>query len=245
MRTRRNDFVAGIYIGALVAAGGVALTLSLRESLTSAHDSRILMWSGLAVLTLAFGRLAVRLPFRQCRLSLSDVFLFASAVMFGPALATINAAVDGYASSASSSRSWYKRLFNTASMALSINLSSHLFASTSPSRGLPVPGPHSVLDYLVPLSLMVLAQYLLNTTFVATVVMLKEGVSFTAIWQDTTPWAGGAYLFGAVAVGTIMLLAETAGPAVFLSILPLPILLYFTCRSWLSGAVRHKGGLAH
>jgi len=245
MKTRRNDLVAGIYIGFLVTAGGLALALSLRETFTDEQGARILAWSGLAILTLALGRLAVRLPFRQCRLSLSDVFLFASAVLFGPALATINAAVDGYAASARAGGTWYKRLFNTASMALSINLSSHLFASTSPEHGLPVPGPHSVLDYLLPLALMALTQYVLNTTFVAVVLMLKEGVSFTAIWQDTTPWAGGAYLFGAVTLGVVMLLARETGPTAFLAILPMPVLLYFTCRSWFTGTVRHKGGLAH
>jgi hypothetical protein len=245
MAMRRNDFVAGVYIGSLVAAGGFALVLSLRETISDAHDSRILAWAGLAVLTIALGRLAVRLPFRQCRVSVSDVFLFASAVLFGPGPATINAALDGYAASARAGGTWYKRLFNTASMALSINLSSHLFASTSPAHGLQVPGPHSAIDYLLPLALMAVAQYALNTTFVAVVVMLKEGVSFTAVWQDTTPWAGGAYLFGAAALGAVLLLARAAGPIAFLALLPMPVLLYFTYRSWLAGVDRGKGGFTH
>ncbi|HEU5455252.1 MAG TPA: hypothetical protein VFU85_06160, partial [Nocardioides sp.] len=157
---RRNDLVAGIYIGALVALAALVTAVSMKDVLESHHDEKFLAWAGMAVLTLLLGRLAVRLPLRQFRISMSDIFLFATAAIFGPALATLNGALDGYAASAHARGAWYKRLFNTASMALSMNLSSWLFVKTSPANGLPV--LHSALDYMFPLVLMAGAQYLLN-----------------------------------------------------------------------------------
>ncbi len=231
-----------LYIGVVAAAGAAVLVASMSNLFALGFETSQLAWLGIAILTVLVGRLSVKLPLPTCRVSFSDAFIFLSVMVFGGDLATLTAALDGFASSSRDRGTWHKKVFNTAGMALSVNLSARVFARLLQRGGLWGPG-FSALDLMVPVAALAFTQYALNTALVSGVVALKEGQSLVAIWQDSSPWAGTAYLAGAVAAAIVFCVVRELGVASAFAILPFPGILYLTYRACLDRLVRTKGGL--
>src|SRR5258706_5410773 len=178
MDTRRDDDMKGnVFIGVVAAAGAAVLGQSVYHLVTGGFETKDLAWLGIALLTLMVGRLSVKLPLPHCRVSFSDAFIFLSVMVFGPELATLTAALDGFASSARGA--WHKRVFNTAGMALSVNVAARFFVLLAPRSGV-WESNLPITDLLLPVSVMALTQYVLNTALVGTVVALKEHQSLLA-----------------------------------------------------------------
>ena len=231
-----------LYIGAVAAVGAVVLAGSLRNIFVTGFGAQDLAWVGIAMLTVLVGRLSVKLPLPSCRVSFSDAFVFLSVMVFGVDYATMTAAIDGFASSSRMKGTWHKRLFNTAGMAISVNLSARLFTRLLPEGG--VWGARfSAEDLLVPVAAMAFAQYVLNTALVSGVVALKEHASLMVIWQDSSPWAGTAYLAGSMAAAIVFLVVRELGVVSAFAILPFPGILYLSYRACLDRLVRAKGGM--
>jgi hypothetical protein len=231
-----------LYIGAVAAVGAAVLAGSLRNILVTGFGAQDLAWLGIAMLTVLVGRLSVKLPLPSCRVSFSDAFVFLSVMVFGVDYATMTAALDGFASSSRMKGTWHKKLFNTAGMAISVNLSARLFTRLLPEGG--VWGARfSAEDLLVPVAAMAFAQYVLNTALVSGVVALKEHASLMVIWQDSSPWAGTAYLAGSMAAAIVFLVVRELGVVSAFAILPFPGILYLTYRACLDRLVRAKGGM--
>ncbi len=238
--TRRNDILATLYIAAVSVAGAAVVGISLQHAALMGPDPRVLAWAVLAALTMMAGKFSLCLPLRPCRLSISDAFVFLSVLLFGPYLATLTGALDGYASSTRQSGAWQKRLFNTAGMALSVHFAAKLFSSTVPGGGLwGDPGP-SVMGLLPPVLLLAAAQYVLNTSLVGIIVVLKEGLSFAAVWRGSIGWAGTGYLVSSLAAALVFLVVRQAGVASLIVILPFPPILYLACQAVLGPPARNK-----
>ena len=199
-------------------------------------------WPRIAVLTLLVGRLSVKLPLPHCRVSFADAFIFLSVMVFGRDLATLTAALDGFASSSREKGTWHKQVFNTAGMALTVNMASRVFARLSPKHD-GWSAHLTIVDLLLPVAALAFTQYVLNMALVAGVVALKEHQSLVAIWQDTSPWAGTAYLAGSVAAAIVFLVVRELGVISTFAILPFPAILYLTYRACLDRLVRTKGGM--
>jgi len=228
-----------LYIGAVAAVGVAVLAGSVRNILQGGFGADDLAWVGIAMLTVLVGRLSVKLPLPSCRVSFSDAFVFLSVMVFGADYATLTAAIDGFASSRGT---WQKRLFNTAGMAISVNLSARVFTRLLPEGG--VWGTRfSPEELLLPVAAMAFAQYVLNTALVSGVVALKEHASLMVIWQDSSPWAGTAYLAGSLAAAMVFLVVRELGVVSAFAILPFPGILYLTYRACLERLVRVKGGM--
>src|SRR5256885_14615113 len=148
MERQRFDVKADLYIGAVVVAGAAVVGSSLRHILVDGLDARPLAWLGIAVLTLLVGRLSVRLPFPNCRVSFSDALIFLSVLVFGGYFGSLTAAIDGFASSPRQKGSFHRTAFNTAGMAGSGRRSARLFPRP-PSQAAPGQPP-SPPDPLLP-----------------------------------------------------------------------------------------------
>jgi hypothetical protein len=231
-----------VFIGAVAAVGAVVLGQSLYYVVTAGLEAHDLAWLGIALLTLLVGRLSVKLPLPHCRVSFADAFIFLSVMVFGADFATLTAALDGFASSSHGRGSWHKKVFNTAGMALSVNLAARVFAALSPKGGLWA-ARVTVAELLLPVAGLAFTQYVLNTALVSGVVALKEHQSLAAIWQESSPWAGTAYLAGAVAAAIVFLVVRELGVVSTFAILPFPGILYLTYRACLDRLVRTKGGM--
>jgi hypothetical protein len=237
-----GDMKGNLCIGAVAAAGAAILAGSLRNVFASGFGAQELAWLGIAVLTLLVGRLSVRLPLPHCRVSFSDAFIFLSVLVLGGDYATLTAALDGFASSSRARGTWHKRLFNTAGMAISVNLSARVFARLLPEGGVWGAG-FSTGDLLLPVAALALTQYVLNTALVSGVAALKEHASLLTIWQDSSPWAGTACLAGSVAAAIVFLVVRELGVVSAFAILPFPGILYLTYRACLDRLARTKGGI--
>src|SRR3712207_1843013 len=83
--------VRNVYLAAVVLAGFVVVLRSLIALAGSpvGHE-----WFILAGLTLLSGSFTVRVPTIPARLSVSETFVFAAVLLFGPAAATMVVALD-------------------------------------------------------------------------------------------------------------------------------------------------------
>src|SRR6185295_7387822 len=114
------------YLAAVIASGLSAVAVSLYASLL---DPLPYQWYLLAALTLVSGSATVTLPTVGASISVSETFVFASVLLFGPAAGTITVALDGLVISfwmAKRRPEWYRALFNMAAPAVSIWVAAHL-----------------------------------------------------------------------------------------------------------------------
>src|SRR5688572_5555449 len=119
---------AGQLYVALVAATGIGIVLHSLYALTTRPVGY--QWFVLAGLTLLSGSFTVRIPTIPARLSVSETFVFAAAILFGPAAATVIVVLDSLIISLwlrGASRNVSRVLFNMAAPAIAIWTASHAF----------------------------------------------------------------------------------------------------------------------
>ncbi|PYT11816.1 MAG: hypothetical protein DMF51_14555 [Acidobacteria bacterium] len=239
MERGRSDLKADLFIGVVVVSGVAVVASSLRHIFTDGLEARHLAWLGIAALTLLIGRLSVKLPFPNCRVSFSDALIFLSVLVYGGDFGTLTAALDGFASSTRQNGTAHKKAFNTAGMALSVHLSAWVFARLLPDGASSGHGL-SPADLLLPVTALALSQYVLNTALVATAVALKDHASFLATWLEASPWAAAAYVAGSLAAAAVFLAVRDLGVLLAFAVLPFPFLLHLTYRACLGRLLRQK-----
>src|ERR1700756_4052741 len=110
---------AGYLYVACVIACGLAVTAYSTYLLIVHPVSN--QWMILAALTLLTGSFSVKVPSIAARISVSDAFVFASVLLFGPAPATVIAALDCFVATLwlnTESRSAVRSLFNLSAVAV-------------------------------------------------------------------------------------------------------------------------------
>jgi putative nucleotidyltransferase with HDIG domain len=147
----------------------------------------------LAALTLVSGRIRIKVPGRPASVSVSEVFVFTSVVLFGPAIATLTVAVDGLLSSVmQKNRRLYRGLFNIAEPAISTWVSGCMFffaAGAAPDLG--------VSGLMVPTVAMASTYFVLNSCLQAIAVALENHVSAYETWRRHALYLGMYYYAGA------------------------------------------------
>ncbi len=114
------------YLGAVIVSGLAAITTSLIDA---QYNPLPFQWYLLAALTFVSGSATVNLPTAGASISVSETFVFASVLLFGPSAGTITVALDGLVISfwmAKRRPEWYRALFNMAAPAISIWVAAHL-----------------------------------------------------------------------------------------------------------------------
>ena len=137
----------------------------------------------IAILTIASGRIAIKIPGRPASVSVSEVFVFASVLLFGPAPATLTVAVDGLLTSAlQKHRRIDRTLFNVAEPAISAWFGGLVFFAIA--RVPPLAFPHAATVGVFSATLGMTATYfMLNTGLTALAVGLETGASPLAVWR--------------------------------------------------------------
>lgn len=159
------------YVVAVVALGGWLIASSM---LQVAQQATAPWWVVLAVMTLISAPLSLRLPSLRTTVTVTETFVFASALLFGPAAATITVALDGFGLSVRAKRrSLHRALFNVAEPAISVWVSAQLFYVVSEVPPL-FDSPVGLGQLLVPLLLMTTSYFVLNGI-----------LSLTAVWFET------------------------------------------------------------
>src|SRR5436309_5685844 len=101
------------YVAAVIAVGLVIIGWSLITAIAAPPG---LEWFTLAALTLLTGSFTVKVPSLSARFSVSETFVFASGLLFGPAAGTLTVVLDALVMSfwLRSTRSFSRILFNVA-----------------------------------------------------------------------------------------------------------------------------------
>ena len=221
-----------VYLSTVITAGMLVLAGSVWEIVTTPPDLR---WVALAILTVVSGQLMLRMPAVPISFSISDVFTFTSALLFGPAAGAVVVAFDAAVISmrlARSARTATRYLFNVSSGALAMAVSAWTYVALTHASIL---GAHTppIVRHIVPLSLFAGLYFLMNTGMVALAIGFSGRETAWTVWREhfKSLWPG--YFGGAWAAGLTLFLVSTGNGdfRVLALVLPIPFILYLTFRT--------------
>jgi putative nucleotidyltransferase with HDIG domain len=233
------------FIVAVIASGAAVLV----HSATLLHLGSFNAYAiPLAALTIASGRFTIKVPGRPATVSVSEVFVFASILLFGPAVPVLTVAVDGLWISATQRHPrLYRALFNIAEPAISTWAAAHVFfAITGTTAG---PSLSTTAPMVVPATIAMAAVFFAcNSGLSAVAVALENGFSAYEFWR------GHAWLLAVnyYAAASLAALAVSSGPRINFGVAGLvaPLLLlsfvaYREASSRVDEAQRHVGDVEH
>ena len=217
------------YVISVVGMGLVAVSLSVSDILSRPVESRW-VWLSLAGLTLVSGFLPVKLPSVSATISISETFVFAGTILFGPPVGAILVLLDAGVLSARVSLSKKRRLrfeqvlFNLAAPALSIWIAANV-AHIKPLASVESIDP---LRFVGSLAAFTVLYFLSNSWLVTFAISLEKGVAPFSIWWDNFKELLVNYAAGASIAALLVYNTKTIDPTFIAVILPLLLVLYLT-----------------
>ena len=224
--------VGRVYLWAVPVAGLLTLVWAVRD-LTVHPPSNY--WIALAVLTGLTGSFTVKIPGMVARLSVSEPFVFASAMLFGPAAGTVTVAIDACVMSLRlmpALRTPHRILFNIGTLVVSVAISAAVFfrlAGIDPRA----PQYPSVDSFIWPLYVFTTLCFVTNSGLVALALSIERRMSAFAIWRQQFMWLSVNYFAGASVAALIVIYARTVDPAILGIVIPLIAISYLTFRTTL------------
>ena len=226
---RRVPTSAYIYIGVVATAGMAAVAQSYLGLMLAPPE---LGWLVLAALTWVSGAFALKIPSTTATISVSEVFVFTLAILYGGPAATLTVAIDGLLSSVyRGNRAPRRLLFNAFEPALSVWVACDLYRRIGGIAPLSLV-PTALRALVVPVFVLAATYLLMNTWLTAGVMALESRASVVTIWRKHVIWLSVNFLAGA---SIAMLLAANMRQVSLeglLLILPLVFLLYLVFRTW-------------
>src|SRR5262245_38019746 len=192
-RATRLSFGARIYITIIVVTGSLAVTASVYDLMVSPPSPQWLVLAGLAFLT---GSFSIKLPSINARISVSEAFVFAAVLLFGPSAATIITTLDAIILSSWASgkrRSKVRAAFNICAAATAIWVAAHLFRILLPQT----PSPPGLEATPFPVAVLSASYFAINSFFIACAVSYEKSTSPIEIWKQNFAWVGLNYVGGA------------------------------------------------
>ncbi len=220
------------YLTAVPWVGTGVLVWALIDLFLHPPDSS---WLALAALTILTGSFTVKIPGLVARLSVSEPFVFAATLWFGPSVGAVTAALDALVMSVwlmPGLKTIHRLAFNVSVLVISIWLASQLFFAIS---GIDVRAPEyaSLTHFVVPLYLFTLCCFLLNSGMIATALAIERGQSGLKIWREQFLWLSLNYFGGASVAALLVVYAKSIDLAVIGLIVPLLAISYLTFRTTL------------
>jgi diguanylate cyclase (GGDEF)-like protein/putative nucleotidyltransferase with HDIG domain len=222
-----------LYLATVIGAG---LFVVLSSLYTLSKSPVGYEWFVLAGLTLLSGSFTVKVPSIPARLSVSETFVFAAVLMYGPAAATMVVALDSLVISLwiyRTSRRFVRVLFNFSAPAVAVWIAAQAFfylADVSPL----VQAPQPILSLLVPLLVLAVLYFILNSWLIAWAVALEQTASALSVWRRNFLWLSLNYFSGASVAALLLPYLQTPGAAfikVIGILLPLLLISYLTLKT--------------
>lgn len=218
------------YVAGVSAIGLTIAAYSLAQLFLQAVD---LQWLILAALTLLTGTFTVRIPGIPARLSVSDTFVFASVLLFGPAAGTITALLDALIISLRlrhHTREPFRVIFNVSAVALATRISGEVFFAVA--RIPPYSAAHTPLSQiLLPLFLFTLSYFLLNSWLVTVALALEQDKPPATIWRHNFLWLSVNYFGGGSVAGLLVTYTREIDSTTLGIIVPLLLISYLTFKT--------------
>lgn len=215
------------YVILVVGLGIIAVGLSLSDLASQERDRG---WFLLAGLTLVSGFLPVKLPSVSATISISETFVFAGTILFGPSLGTILVLLDAGVLSARVSLTKKRRLrteqvlFNLAAPALSIWVA----ANVAQIHPLAAPETVSAPVFVGTLAAFTILYFLSNSWLVTFAISLEKNIPPAAIWWNNFKELLVNYFAGASIAALLVYNSKSIDPTFVGVILPLLLVLYLT-----------------
>jgi diguanylate cyclase (GGDEF)-like protein/putative nucleotidyltransferase with HDIG domain len=222
-----------LYLAAVVLAGLAVVLLSLHDLYTRPVGYE---WFILAGLTLLSGSFTVKVPTIPARLSVSETFVFAAVLLFGPAAATMVVALDSLVISLwifRSSRRVERVLFNFAAPAVAVWIAARAFYGIAGIQPLALV-PRPVFGLVFPLLILAVLYFLLNSWLIAIAVALEQHSSASRVWRRNFLWLSLNYFSGASVAALLLPYLQEPGYAfirVIGVLLPLLLISYLTLKT--------------
>ena len=234
--TERADVPVGfgprgrVFLTFVIGAGLVAIAASVYQLHVQSIEQQ---WYLLAALTLVSGSATVKLPSIPATISISETFIFASVLLFGPAAGTVTVALDGLVISfwmAKRRPEWYRALFNMTAPAASIWCASQVLFQVSRIEPL-IRQPATVNTLLVPLIMFTFIYFGLNSGLITLAVAFETGLPPYEIWRDNFRWVSLNYFCGASVALLLVVYSRDVDLRFIGVIVPLLFVLYFTFKT--------------
>jgi putative nucleotidyltransferase with HDIG domain len=230
------------YVQIVVAAGALVL---MHEGLIAWTMPHPLAW--IALVSVAFLAEAFRLHFASvsANIALGDTFFIATALLFGPAPATLATSAAGLLYSCLRRKPARQLLFNPSALALSMAVASRAFFAAAGVEPLAITAT-PVASLVGPLLLFTLVYFALNSGLMAIAIALDARQSPVEVWKRHFRWLWIGYLAGASVAFVLILLLQQRSLAAVALVLPLFAVFYLTLRATfgrLDDARRHLGDM--
>jgi putative nucleotidyltransferase with HDIG domain len=216
-------------VWAVIVLGAVLGLHSAVMLITASVDAK---WWFFLALTVAGSWATLRVPGMPISFSIADTFIFASALVFGPAAGAVTAAVDGLVLSfrmSSSERSAYRVAFNASAPAIAIWVAARAYGTLAGDNP-QITGTVSALWLLLALMIFGILAFCLNTGIVAVAVGLERKVAIIGVWRQHFSALWLNYFGGAFGAMLLTLLTHVYTLDVIILLTPLPIILYTALR---------------
>src|SRR5215831_119800 len=194
-----------VFIFVVIATGTAVIAHSWAVFHVSALNVSIIL---LAALTIVSGRFAIKVPGRPATVSVSEVFVFASILLFVTPIPVLTVAIDGLMISLMQrDRRVYRTAFNIAEPAVSTWMAGKVFFAVSGVA--PGSALLTSMPIVVPATVaMAGVFFVFNSGLSAVAVALETGGSVYEFWRGHA-WALGVNYYAAASLAT---LAVGSGP---------------------------------
>lgn len=225
------SFKAMLFTWLVSGAGAIAFAYSLyRVCLVPPRFDWMLL---LTLVVLLAWRAEVWIPGVHSKITLTDTFIYTSALLMGPYAATVLASIDAVAKSLRGAKRPATLGINIAAMNLSV-----LGASTIAIK---IFGPLDRLvydgsrlnEFAVALGVIALASFLINSSITAAALGLWKGRNVVKTWLESYVWASAAFFIGILAAGLSCKAITIFGFYSFVISLPILLLTYITYKTYL------------
>ncbi len=208
------------YVGFVSLLGAAAVALAMRDLSRQPFSPWIIL---LALVTIVSGRFRIKVPGHPASVSVSEVFVFASILRFGPGPATLTVAVDGLLISLTQKdRRLYRALFNIAEPAISTSLAARAFFATE-ALSIRWTGVESA-QLILPTVAMAATYFASNSLLTAVAVALESGRPVGTNWKNQALYLAMNYY--AAASIAVLVFETRAGLNVIGLVVPLLALSY-------------------
>lgn len=239
MSMRRGTAAIDAYVAAIVIAGTIVLGLAAWALPSTPH---VRDWGVLAALALIASRFPLRVPGRSAWFSISDTFFMTSALLFGPAPATLTIALDSMLMTHAFKTFNVRRfLFNSGAPALAFWAGAQVFFWLSGTQ--PLFGKGAPIDTLLfPIAAFAFVYFSLNSGLTAIAIGLEKRLSPIAIWRSHFAVVSLNYFASGSVAYLLILLTQYLSVVALVAVVPLIAVIHLAMKSWsgrLEDADRH------
>src|SRR4051812_23039647 len=211
------------------AVAAIGITLGAYCALTLVHGvpREFLIF---AALTLLSGRFTLKVPSVEAHFSPSEMFVFASVLLFGPEAGAITLAADSVLIAWQRKLTRVQTLFNFGNLTLSVWISGKLFFFVAGVK--PLFNDMALSGNLIlPLLLLAVTYFVVNSGLIATAIAFTKKGSPLAVWREHFLWLGPGYAAGACVALLLVVALNLVHFSALVLLPPLLLVFYITMRS--------------